>query len=123
MTETSHKRVQYEFGGPWGVAFLILWSHFILYYFWYCLEFHSGSFYLPFSSINQFISFPIDLYSKIMAYAMPTAYTLTCYSMFLIFEVIIGHYMPGFIIYGFPIANRSNLKLPYLINGYYCYYL
>ena len=31
----SHNSVEdYEFGGPWGVAALIMWSHYILFYFW-----------------------------------------------------------------------------------------
>ena len=28
------KEAEYEFGGPWGVAALMLWSHYILFYFW-----------------------------------------------------------------------------------------
>ena len=29
------KDVEYEFGGPWGVLALMLWSHYILFYFWW----------------------------------------------------------------------------------------
>lgn len=112
----------YEFGGPWGVTFLIVWSHWILYYFWYCLQFHSGTLYLPLSSFHELLSFPSTLYSAISTHALPTAYSLTCYSIFLVFQVIIGHFMPGFVVYGFPIAKQNNRRLPYLINGYYCYY-
>jgi len=27
----------YEFGGPWGCLALMLWSHYILFYFWFVL--------------------------------------------------------------------------------------
>lgn len=30
-----HSATELEFGGSWGVLFLILWSHYILFYFWY----------------------------------------------------------------------------------------
>jgi hypothetical protein len=38
MANAQGKAAAYEFGGPWGVFFLMLWSHYILYYFWYILE-------------------------------------------------------------------------------------
>lgn len=32
--KTAHKEEDYEFGGPIGVTALIIWSHYILIYFW-----------------------------------------------------------------------------------------
>ena len=29
-----HSMQELEFGGLWGVTFLIVWSHYILFYFW-----------------------------------------------------------------------------------------
>jgi hypothetical protein len=44
MSTPSKKFVSYEeiklpveFGGPFGVLFLIIWSHYILFYFWYVM--------------------------------------------------------------------------------------
>jgi hypothetical protein len=31
----KHSTTELEFGGSWGVLFLIVWSHYILFYFWY----------------------------------------------------------------------------------------
>ena len=31
---TKDLKETYEFGGPLGVLFLIIWSHYILFYFW-----------------------------------------------------------------------------------------
>ena len=33
-TKSAHKVEDYEFGGPIGVTALIIWSHYILFYFW-----------------------------------------------------------------------------------------
>ena len=35
---TGNKLVKYEFGGPLGAMFLMIWSHYILIYLW-CLIF------------------------------------------------------------------------------------
>lgn len=32
---------EYEFGGPIGVLALMIWSHYILFYFWYAKTFFS----------------------------------------------------------------------------------
>jgi len=33
-SQSAHKEEDYEFGGPIGVTALIIWSHYILIYFW-----------------------------------------------------------------------------------------
>lgn len=33
-TKAAHKVEDYEFGGPIGVTALMIWSHYILIYFW-----------------------------------------------------------------------------------------
>ena len=35
--DAVHSVKDLEFGGPLGVGFLIIWSHYILFYFWYVL--------------------------------------------------------------------------------------
>lgn len=41
----------YEFGGPWGCLALMLWSHYILFYFWFVLFF-----YAPPSTLSPLLS-------------------------------------------------------------------
>lgn len=31
------KQAEYEFGGPIGVSALMIWSHYIVFYFWYVI--------------------------------------------------------------------------------------
>lgn len=33
-TNYGGRNAEYEFGGPWGVLALMIWSHYILIYFW-----------------------------------------------------------------------------------------
>jgi hypothetical protein len=32
------RKIEYEFGGPIGVTALMIWSHYILFYFWYAAQ-------------------------------------------------------------------------------------
>lgn len=40
-----------EFGGPLGSVFIIIWSHFLMFYLWLSLEYHQGGIFIPDLSI------------------------------------------------------------------------
>jgi hypothetical protein len=44
---------KFEFGGPIGVTVIMIWSHCLLYYFWYCITFNSGDLVYPTSLANS----------------------------------------------------------------------
>ncbi|ETO33122.1 hypothetical protein RFI_03985, partial [Reticulomyxa filosa] len=110
----------YEFGGPVGTGLLMLWSHYILYYFWYCYEFHNGKMYFP-TSVGELVQFPLVLLLKIRDKAWPTTFTMTCYGAFFCSQLLLAAIVPGPIVEG--LAVFKDKRLPYLINGYYCYYI
>lgn len=111
----SNERVkeEYEFGGPVGGFIIILMSHFIPYYFWYCLEFNNSS-----------LAFPsIDILSKIISHAYPNWYAVKLYMGFIVFEVLLAWFYPGLQIEGLPIPHEGNRRLKYNINAIQSWYV
>jgi delta24(24(1))-sterol reductase len=110
-----------EFGGPVGTFFIIIWSHFILLYFWFCLEAADGKMIIPLtpSSLMECLSkFSDLLFSK----GIPSMYTWGIYLSFYVIQLVFAAVLPGFSTHGLPISPDGH-RLAYLCNGYACYYL
>eukprot|EP00730_Choanoeca_flexa_P009044 TRINITY_DN12574_c4_g3_i13.p1 TRINITY_DN12574_c4_g3~~TRINITY_DN12574_c4_g3_i13.p1 ORF type:complete len:440 (+),score=75.27 TRINITY_DN12574_c4_g3_i13:144-1463(+) len=108
-----------EFGGPLGAAFLILWSHYILYYFWYCLETHKGQLVIP-TSYSDFENHVDQFLLLLGSKAVPQWDVLFNYSCFFVGQIFLAVVMPGVTIKGRKLGN--GIQLDYLCNGYTCYY-
>jgi len=110
-----------EFGGPIGALFLIIWSHYILYYFWYCYHQHDGNIVLPlsYSQLKYEVSTFIDEFNK---HCIPDVKTWGAYFSFFFFQILLAAYVPGWIGEGVPIDSKGTRKR-YLCNGYLCYYI
>jgi hypothetical protein len=84
MSETTDlkipKKQEYEFGGPIGNMIIMVFSMFIPYYFWYCLDYNNGKLSLSF----------FDMTEKFLKDALPTIYTFKIYLLFLIHQVSIN---------------------------------
>jgi delta24(24(1))-sterol reductase len=112
--------IEYEFGGAIGVFFLMLWSHYILFYFWYCYETADGKMVLPLSKDELFYhlnNFLVVLHER----AMPCAMTWVLYAAFFIVQLVLAAFAPGYTTYGLKLADGS--RLVYHCNGYVTYYI
>lgn len=107
-----------EFGGWLGAFALIVWSHYILLYFWYCYETNDGKFICP-TSWDE-LWYHLDLFSVTFAqHAIPSAYTWGTYFAFFFVQIVLAAYMPGLTMEGL-LTETGRLK--YHCNGYLSYY-
>ncbi len=84
--ETSEPHQEKEFGGPIGVGALMIWSHYILLYFWYCLESNNGKFVFPTSVDN--LSEHLHRFGGIfMEKGIPSPFTWACYFSFFVVQL------------------------------------
>eukprot|EP01041_Mallomonas_annulata_P008783 gene8783-18164_t len=110
----------FEFGGPIGAVFLILWSHYILFYFWYCYETADGKFILP-TSTDALTGHLQNFGVLFMTKCLPSTTTWIAYFAFFVLQIVLAAFMPGILIKGLP-TGPAGVRLPYLCNGYLCYY-
>eukprot|EP01038_Epipyxis_sp_PR26KG_P009191 gene9191-12396_t len=120
-TSKSDKKVEYEFGGPIGVLALMIWSHYILFYFWYCLETNNGQMIIP-TSLDSFSSHIESFWNLLTTKGVPSSTTWLSYFSFFFVQILLASFMPGLTMYGLPTAPNG-VRLPYHCNGYSCYYL
>lgn len=119
--EGETKSEEYEFGGPVGAIGLMVWSHYILIYFWYCLEFNSGQMIIP-TSLSDLLIHTQNVWGLIMEKGIPSQTMWIAYFAFFFVQILLASFMPGITTYGLPTAPNGE-RLPYLCNGYACYYL
>jgi len=126
---TVHETAEYveknSFGGWVGAVILILWSHYILYYFWYCIEKegNNGMLILPISYdsfVKEIASFKVAFLKR----CIPDIRTCFAYLSFFVCQIILAAIVPGITVHGLPIGVPPKQKtLKYLCNGYLCYYI
>jgi delta24(24(1))-sterol reductase len=88
-----------------------------MYYYWYCLEYSEGSLVIPFS-YKESSALLQDMFSKITTAAMPTTETWIFYAAFFSLELLFAAFMPGPVVFGFPLEHEGGRKLPYLCNAF-----
>jgi len=116
-----------EFGGSIGAAGIILFSHTILYYFWYCLEFNEGGLSGPglaslFTAPREWKDFISDVVAKAATHCYPTLYAWKIYLTYVTLEVLLAFMMPGIWIKGYPVPSEGNQRLSYLCNALWSWY-
>ena len=122
VSQTSnHSTTELEFGGPLGALFLILWSHYILFYFWYCSEKYHGQMVMPLSlsTVQHHLGAFWDL---LLVKGVPSATTWSAYAAFFVVQLVLAAYVPGMTMYGVPIDSKGT-RLVYKCNGYLAYYI
>lgn len=116
----TNSQENFEFGGPIGVGCLMVWSHYILFYFWYCLEKFNGQMIIPTSldSLNFHITSFVDL---LMTKGLPSTTVWLTYFAFFVVQIALAAFVPGITMYGMPTSTGE--RLVYHCNGYLCYYI
>ncbi|PHH56842.1 delta(24(24(1)))-sterol reductase [Coxiella burnetii] len=111
-----------EFGGAWGVFFIMLGSHLVLYYLWIAWRFYGGALIYPhgFSDVLPFFN---RFFNYIVNNAAPTWEAWGIYLTFLIIQGIFATFLPGIKIKGLPIPSKGNVQLEYQCNGISAWYI
>eukprot|EP00759_Apiculatamorpha_spiralis_P058417 PhF_6_TR9201/c0_g1_i2/m.14407/K00223/ERG4; Delta24(24(1))-sterol reductase len=102
----------YEFGGTLGALGFIVFSHFLVYYFYLCIEFHDGSLVLPYPG----------MFDLLRQHATPTQETVVVYTLFLLYELVLAFIMPGVVTQGLPLPSLGGHTLDYKCNGLTSWY-
>ena len=120
---TEHVSEEMEFGGTFGCLCLIVWSHYILLYFWYCYEVADGQMVIPKSldSLQEHWGKFLVLLSATWGNVIgrPGMITWSLYFAFFVVQIVLAAVAPGYTTYGLP---RNGHRLIYHCNGYACYY-
>jgi delta24(24(1))-sterol reductase len=112
----------WEFGGPLGVAAIMLVSHFLVYYLWDALVYHHGAPFGP-TSISDVVPFFARMASDVVHGAAPSWRAAFIYFGFIGFELLLAYTMPGLWIKGLPVPTEGNRQHRYLCNGAVSWYV
>jgi Delta24(24(1))-sterol reductase len=104
---------EYEFGGPLGAFFIIVFSHILIYYLWVSLTFFQGALFLP-TSFRE-----IGFY---LAKAAPTVFAAEVFLGFIAIQFLLAYFLPGIKVKGLPIPTKNHQQLTYICNGIACWY-
>lgn len=110
----------YEFGGAPGAIFIILFSHFIIYYLWVSITYFQGALIYP-SSFSDILPFSQQFLLYIYDGASPSTYGFGLYLSFIAFELLLAYLMPGIWVKGLP-DKHSGVQHQYLCNGVMSWY-
>lgn len=114
---------EYEFGGTFGALGIIIFSHFIVYYLWICIEFYNGNLIYPGSELLKNDGFLFTMFCHISRDASPTFFTISSYVIFLCFELFLATIMPGVKTVGLPIPSENRYRYSYYCNAYLSWYV
>jgi Delta24(24(1))-sterol reductase len=104
-----------EFGGTRGAIGLILFSHFIPFYFVLSLKYASGGLYWPQSLPDLFVDF--------QQACSPTWTAVSIYVGFCVIQLIFAAILPGAIVKGLPIPSENNRQYTYNCNALASWYI
>lgn len=111
-----------EFGGTFGAAFIMTFSHFLMLYLWLAWRFYDGSLFYP-TGLSDTGLFFVRNWELVASNAAPSWNTFGIYWAFLIVEGVMAAYLPGLRIKGLPIPSRGGTRLEYRCNGITAWYL
>lgn len=113
---------EYEFGGPLGVLFIIIFAHFLVYYLWISMTYYQGGLLYP-SSLEDSSLFFSRMWQHIVDGASPTSYTFVVYIGFFSIQMFLAWCMPGLWVKGLPVQSEGNIQYKYLCNSAASWYL
>lgn len=121
-TAKTHPETEIEFGGAVGAFFIIILSHFLLYYLWTSINYYQGGLPLP-TSVEDIFPFCGRFFRQIIEHATPTLYALKIYAGFILFQLFLAYVMPGSWVKGLPVPSENNRQYQYLCNGITSWYV
>ncbi len=110
-----------EFGGPLGVAAIMLGSHAVLYYLWIAWRYYGGALPLPEGGADL-VPFLGRLVDYVVDGAAPTWKAAAIYWAFLGAQALFAVVLPGIRMKGLPIPHESGRQLEYRVNGIWAWY-
>lgn len=102
-----------EFGGTIGSTIIMIFSHFIPYYLWYCVQFNNSGVAVP----------NAEMFRTIIEEATPTKKAAAIYLGYVVFEGLLAVLIPGLLVNGLPLAHLKGKKLVYNCNAIQCWYI
>ncbi len=111
-----------EFGGTFGVTFIITLSHALMLYLWIAWRFYEGALFYP-ASLSDVGPFFERLWAQIVAHGTPTWEIFAIYGSFLVVQGLMAAYLPGLRIKGLPIPSRGGERLEYRCNAVTAWWL
>lgn len=122
IEEKLDNEVVYEFGGPIGVTFMMLFFPCLMYYFWVCLEYYDGALQYP-KSVNGVVPWVQQMVDHVKQGAAPTVTAAVLYVGFALFQAVLSFVMPGVWVKGLPVPSEGYKQLDYLCNGISAWYV
>lgn len=125
---TGSKRVvepePYQFGGPLGALGIFVFSHFIVMYFFACLNHNGGALLLP-QSLSQvaIVAWAKTFWSILATHAAPTMWAFKAFWIFQITQAILAVILPGVTIFGLPVPSEGGKRLKYHCNALSTWYV
>eukprot|EP00744_Colponema_vietnamica_P003397 GILI01005210.1.p1 GENE.GILI01005210.1~~GILI01005210.1.p1 ORF type:complete len:531 (-),score=153.42 GILI01005210.1:273-1865(-) len=120
---------QYEFGGSFGAIGgtlsalgIMVFSHFIIYYFWTCIEFYNGELVYPGHAALGNTSM-VEVAKTSLAAARPTPFTFGVFLAFQLLQYVLAVVMPGPVTYGLRVPSMNGYHYPYRCNAVYAWYV
>jgi len=113
----------YEFGGVPGCLGLVIFSHFIMYYFYLCIEFFNGTVVYPGHELLKGAPFVETMWGLLVEHTSPTMFTFGTFSAFMLLQYILAVVMPGPVTHGLPIPSENGYRYPYKCNAVYAWYV
>jgi len=104
-----------EFGGTLGAIGLMIFSHFVPFYFALSLRYNSGGFYYP-SSLNALIQ-------NFKETCSPTWSAFFLYTGFCLLQLIFAAILPGPEVKGLPVPTENNRQYIYKCNALASWYI
>ncbi|KAG2392445.1 hypothetical protein C9374_012697 [Naegleria lovaniensis] len=111
--KTQEKEEPREFGGPWGCLAIMIFSHIIPYYYWYCLEFND----------SKLVWFGDVDWARAWQHARPNWTAFNIYMGFIVFEGLLAWLIPGHYHDGLPLTHEGGRKLQYNCNAIQAWYV
>lgn len=108
---------EYEFGGPLGVLFLIIFSHCIIYYLYLCVELYEGTIIYPGHPLLNGKSMVETFVEHFFNLCIPTVATFSIFIAFLFVQYLMGVTFPGVLMRGLPIPSENGHRLSYKCNA------
>ncbi|KAJ3283029.1 hypothetical protein HK104_010581 [Borealophlyctis nickersoniae] len=116
------KEIVYEFGGPCGVTFMMIFFPLLMYYLWISLEFFDGALARPdgISDVGPWLRRMVNL---VVEHAAPNMFSVVLYVSFCLLEAVLAVTMPGPTVKGLPVPSLGGKQLEYKCNGVWSFYV